>query len=365
MVAVSDVRMADKGAEPALLPRVPLAAFALTAVLVPTWLGVQTSLLGGLGGLAAVVAVMFLLPPVLAVQTLVQLVLRARSRTRPTSTRAALAWTLGPVVLLLACWAAWDLHEARFQFEPEVVSAEVRQGDLVAQVVRREWRVADLDDGPYGAGWSLQVTDGQGVVREAALSSRDGIPREFRGVRYEVSVKEPGWSFDFLRREQDGRTERGVVYLFRDGLRARESEQFTLVDGSEGLPGLDDDLRERLARLPLPAEEWANLRVLRLDGDPTHTQDLVCEREDVLLVISPEVTNAGQLLSKGPILVTGRTWRSNVASARWIFFDDDSRPFGAEPVLAEQVFMTGDHGFSDDFTRPPTRVPPRPSSRAR
>lgn len=354
MRAVS-VRPEDKGAEPELLPLLPLQAFALTAVLLPAWLGIQTSLLGGPGELIALVS-LTLLPPVFAVQTVIQAVLRAaRSRTRPTSTRSALAWTRGPLVLLLASGSAWELYQPRSQFELEVVSVEVRQGGLGTQVVRRERR---LFDGPLEARWSLQVTDGQGAVREGSLARRLGGPRdEWRAVRYEVSVKEPGWSFDLLRREHNGTHEQGVAYLFQDGVRATESDRFTLVDSSEGRPALDEGLRERLARLPLPAEEWANLRVLRFDGDPTHAQDLVCEREDVLLVLSSGFSNRRQIVSKGPILVTGNASPSDLASARWIFFDDDSRPRGFEPVLAEQVFITGDRGSSEDFARPPIQVP--------
>jgi hypothetical protein len=336
------------------VPRLPLRAWALSAALLPAWAGLGTALRGGgdAWGLSVIAALLFLVPPALLVQGLIQLVVRAVSSRWPVSARAARAFTTVPLLLFLVVATVWSAYEARFQLAPEQVSEVALAPDgRSARVVRREAPKFELGDEPYRVSWLLRVTDVTGRVHEDEVEGRDADSLDhWRTVRYEVAWRATGDALDVVHESGT----RSVAYVLPEGVRVVRSD-IVHIDDRAVFP-LDDDVRERLGRLPVPTDAWQNLSMVRLD-QRAEGASFVCERADVVVVLGHEFRD-GQVMARGPILVTEGYTEDEVASGAWVFFDG-SKPWSLRRVIADRVFVTREpFERADDGSSPPPELVP-------
>lgn len=351
------------------LPWLPLRAWASTTLLLPGWFGLARAVEGGASvwGLAAIAGLIFCVPPTLLVQLVLQLALRVISaRGRPVSVRFTRRATLAPLALLLLGMTVHEVYEARYRFAPKVVGRVVANDGARGEILRREEPRFELGDDPYLVTWVLRVTDSQGRVREGVIDREEASRLDGpRSTRYELAWRPAGDALEVVRRSGDGHPHaRGVAYVFPAGVRAVWQQRDDVVRLDDRAAPLDDDVRERLSRLPLPAEAWQGLSMVRTDdiddGGGGATQWL-CERPDVLVVVGPDRRGSGQVVTRGPILVMGDPSYGDLASGAWVFFDDETSPRGfLYPVLAERIFVTR-AAFSgdDDVVRAPEVVPAR------
>ncbi|MEM7244751.1 MAG: hypothetical protein AAF533_05375 [Acidobacteriota bacterium] len=225
---------------------------------------------------------------------------------------------------------------------------------------------------------TLQLEGRWGDRREVELINKDFSPRgpvASRDHPVELAWSVPGRVVKY--RVGSGRGEQlGEVHLIADGLRhvllpshrsPRDPVQLPrfgvdVLSPDDAIP-LDDDVRQRLARLPLPPEDWSALRMIRLEHHGFHhDQVFTCDDENVLLVFGPHYGVWVSAISRGPILVIGSARMRAPASDRWIFFDDYSHPWGEQESVAPAFFATrsGQRSGKKSFSRSPVVVPARP-----
>ncbi|MEM7248010.1 MAG: hypothetical protein AAF533_21940 [Acidobacteriota bacterium] len=265
--------------------------------------------------------------------------------------RQLIAWSLLPLVGAWVAVLGSIAFHYRHAYFPHAVSEAIVAEGWTARVLHREEHLHHWTEQPrrhVGRVW-LHLEQPDGSAHEIKLHSyelRDyespHDPQGFRQLRYELRWLEPGLSLQLHSGwnelsivelpedghvvERHGSFNRGT-YTYEDPLRPgtwcsyplSSVTTVSLADSTE----LDAETRERLARLPLPPSRWDQLRMVRLDElGKARLRYIRCHDENVLIVFGLNHRSGGQVISRGPILSTGRSNPRALITDSWVFFDD-------------------------------------------